>query len=400
MHPVATLIAAAAAGPENILVAIEVHDENVPALLSAQCSSWIRHFPRGHVRAFSDTAVAVPAPCAKHRVTVHECCPGNASLGRSLSTAQYKREQMHMTVARMLSQDSWHSEGVRWILSTEQDVWWDVGRLTEFLSAVEAAEPSVATGEAHALVGSWMGPFILMNRAMAKRLGDRGTLDACRAKLLRCKAKFTAHKCAISTKGVWNKCYISARELDECDFNPHVAPPKWYWAAPLLGRNVYRGAMQRHSIERAHRWLHRPQLIAPYGQVQQRSPRQVLLRAPGHHLPRPGGQQAADEAAAAALPTAVQREHDRGGLVGAGVQQQAARPGRVLQGRAATQPHRRPPRQQDRHRLPQQARAARQEAAECCNSRWSDEIVSWGVHFNLGHGKFHGARWLTEDQTN
>jgi len=110
---------------------------------------------------------------------VRDCCGANKTLGHSLATAQYKREAVHVAVAASLP------PSVRWVVSTEADVWWDSTHLRAYLETL-----SVKYGSATpVLAGHRYGPFIVMNRAMILTLGDPSFLALARAKFVECKAK-------------------------------------------------------------------------------------------------------------------------------------------------------------------------------------------------------------------
>jgi hypothetical protein len=130
---------------------------------------------------------------------------------------------------------------VRWIVSTEQDTWWDVDKLAHLLTTIEAAEPKLighllgqqlqhrarwVNGSA-ALVGSWMGPFIIMNTFMLSKLGNPTFHTRCRAQLLNCTASFRG-----SASTGWHK---------SCGFDP--AHP----STAITGSGRKRGALYNND---------------------------------------------------------------------------------------------------------------------------------------------------------
>lgn len=153
-------------------------------LAAAQCDTWLQYVPHGHARFFSDTAIAAPDSCAAKGFEVHECCPGNASLGASIASAQYKREHIHMQLGR----SEWAMKA-RWIVSTEQDTWLEATKIRHYVLGALEARPQL--GSRPALIGSWVGPLMIFNRHMlAKGLGNVSYMDSCRALYYRCLARF------------------------------------------------------------------------------------------------------------------------------------------------------------------------------------------------------------------
>ena len=153
-------------------------------LAAAQCDTWLQYVPHGHARFFSDTAIAAPDSCAARGFEVHECCPGNASLGASIASAQYKREHIHMQLGR----SEWAMKA-RWIVSTEQDTWLEATKIRHYVLGALEARPQL--GSRPALIGSWVGPLMIFNRHMlAKGLGNVSYMDSCRALYYRCLVRF------------------------------------------------------------------------------------------------------------------------------------------------------------------------------------------------------------------
>ena len=121
----------------SVLVAVEASDGELHegGAADAACSTWLSQLPRGSALVFADTESPASASCEAAGVAVVGCCPGNASLGDALSTAQYKRE--HVLMNSRLRQALLASPRVRWVVSTEQDAWWHVPRLLDLLHAVD-----------------------------------------------------------------------------------------------------------------------------------------------------------------------------------------------------------------------------------------------------------------------
>lgn len=130
----------------DIAVAVEFSDSHIydtegeegtmDSVAAAACRSWINFFPK--VIIYTDSLPAlIPGSqaeraCAPH-VQVATCCGvANATLNRSIATAQYKREALMLDFAQKF-------RGTRWRVSTEQDVWWHAGRLLVYLERIEQA---------------------------------------------------------------------------------------------------------------------------------------------------------------------------------------------------------------------------------------------------------------------
>lgn len=173
----------------NIFVAVEASDggmRDAKGLPAAACHSWLSHMPRGRAAFFSDRGGDSPGPCALAGVTNQACCPGNASLGASITTAQYKREHVHLQLAHLLLDNSKY-DGVRWLVSTEQDAWFNVPVLLDYLRHVEANLGSRGHEQPLSVGHRSLGPFLVFNVAALRRVFGNGTfMDACRAHLLEC----------------------------------------------------------------------------------------------------------------------------------------------------------------------------------------------------------------------
>merc|ERR1712203_997292 len=138
------------------------------------CQTWVSLVPRNHVRFVSDTAWNVGGACSEAGGQVEQCCP--EFLGGNIVTAQRKREHIHLKLG---SSASSFPDTVRWIVSTEQDVWWNVPALMDFLDGLERQSPKIH--EFPAFVGHWYGPFLVFNRQMLARSYGNGTfMSACR----------------------------------------------------------------------------------------------------------------------------------------------------------------------------------------------------------------------------
>ena len=128
----------------DIAVAVEFSDlhfydtpvgkNDYTSLAAAACRSWINYFPK--VVIYTDLLTGLPPgsaadrACASH-VQVARCCGvANATLNNSIATAQYKRESLLVDFAQRF-------RGTRWRVSTEQDVWWNRGRLLAYLERIE-----------------------------------------------------------------------------------------------------------------------------------------------------------------------------------------------------------------------------------------------------------------------
>ena len=173
------------AHPARVLVVVEASDRELRAggKVAVICSTWLSQLPSGwQAFVLSDTAASAAGQrggaCKAAGVQVVDCCPGNRSLGDNIVTSQYKREHVHMRLTRVLRANAL----VRWVISTEQDTWWNMPLLVELLQAATARwnEPLYL-----GLLN--LGPFfILSTRAVLSFLGNSTFMDACRDRLLRC----------------------------------------------------------------------------------------------------------------------------------------------------------------------------------------------------------------------
>ena len=81
---------------DNVLVGVEMQDsalDGPDSLAAGACGTWLAQMPPERAVLYSDTDRSLPAACAGI-ANVRACCPGNASMGSSLATAQLKREHM------------------------------------------------------------------------------------------------------------------------------------------------------------------------------------------------------------------------------------------------------------------------------------------------------------------
>lgn len=125
------------------------------------------------------------------------CCgKANTTLGRSIISAQYKREHILRKFLDFFPDRKWY-------VLTEEDVWWSGQRLLALLSSVERAvlkesrkkgvgEDTIPTFISGGPDGSVDGPFFIFNRALLRQLaGVEGTnktkgLGPCRHALVQC----------------------------------------------------------------------------------------------------------------------------------------------------------------------------------------------------------------------
>ena len=109
-----------------------------------------------------------------------------ANLGGDLSSAQLKREHLHLQLLGAAPADA------DWFVTTEQDVWWHAARLHAYLEAIERKFP-----DAHAapfFAGGYEGPFLVMNRRFVEAVvGNATFVDRCRAALLEFLAQPHVH---------------------------------------------------------------------------------------------------------------------------------------------------------------------------------------------------------------
>lgn len=154
----------------------------------AICSTWLRHVPPQNSRFYSDTIIGLPESCVRigHNHTF-PCHPGNASLGDSIQSAQFKRENIHLRFAQELKRKPENSllpKGVRWIVSTEQDAWWDPTVVLRYLRSLEATIPEIHDIP---VIGPWKtGPFLVFNvRMLQAVLGNEQVMDTARNNLTR-----------------------------------------------------------------------------------------------------------------------------------------------------------------------------------------------------------------------
>jgi len=135
----------------EVLISVETTNaEAIKAggLIDGQCRTWLQGFK--HVYIFVDDASGLVLPASCREAQVRNCCGNVTTLGDTLATAQYKREHIHRRLAQELPR------GVRWVLSTEGDVWWDPLTLLEYLGVLEArTDPLVDP----VLAAHWWGPF-------------------------------------------------------------------------------------------------------------------------------------------------------------------------------------------------------------------------------------------------
>ena len=179
---------------DHVFFAIEASDRGLRPKAQVLCETWLKEVPKGRAAFFSDTAHGsggstggLPEACEALGAVRRTCCPGNASLGASISTAQYKREHVHKQLAHLLL-DSSKYDGVRWLVSTEMDAWFNVPVLLDYLRHVEANLGAGRGREQPLSVGhSSLGPFFVFNVAALRRVfGNATFMDACRAHLLEC----------------------------------------------------------------------------------------------------------------------------------------------------------------------------------------------------------------------
>jgi hypothetical protein len=186
---------------DNVFFLIEGQDKTLKKFAAdAMCSTWLRHVPPQNVRIYSDTSFQLPNSCLRIGANhTFPCHPNNATLGDSIATAQYKRENIHLNFAQdvnlaraansqpqISTAASSHAplpSAVRWIVSTEQDTWWDTKTLLRYLRYLEETEQNIHDGPAS---GAWKwGPFLIFNVKMLDQvLGNETFMDNAREQLL------------------------------------------------------------------------------------------------------------------------------------------------------------------------------------------------------------------------
>lgn len=163
---------------EDIAIAIEFSDfhfydsikvqgkdgrASYSSLAAAACRSWINYFPK--VVIYTDSLTELPEgssgerACGSH-VQVARCCGSNVTLNSSIAQAQYKRESLLVDFAQRF-------RGTRWRVSTEQDAWWNRGRLLAYLERIEQQMYKVGN------LG-WQ-PWVLAGAGSGKRLRKNET---------------------------------------------------------------------------------------------------------------------------------------------------------------------------------------------------------------------------------
>jgi hypothetical protein len=172
----------------NIFFLIEGQDGALQSYAAdAICSTWLQKVPPQNARFYSDTHFSLPESC--HRVGQHNhtfpCYPGNSSLGNSLVAAQYKREHIHFQFTRDLAANrASFPPGIRWIVSTEQDTWYDTKVLLRYLRYIERNMKDIH--ERPAISFKLVGPFLVFNMRMLQGvLGNTTFMDSCRHTLLK-----------------------------------------------------------------------------------------------------------------------------------------------------------------------------------------------------------------------
>jgi hypothetical protein len=172
---------------DGVFFLIEGHDKKMEThAADAICSTWLRHVPPQNSRFYSDTIIPLPESCVRigHNHTF-PCHPGDKSLGESIQSAQVKRENIHLRFAQELrinEDKSLLPSGVRWIVSTEQDAWWDPTVVLRYLRSLEAKIPAIHDVPA---IGPWqIGPFLVFNvRMLQDVLGNEDVMNHARNNL-------------------------------------------------------------------------------------------------------------------------------------------------------------------------------------------------------------------------
>jgi hypothetical protein len=173
---------------EHVFFLIEGQDTTLQEYAAdAICSTWLRHVPSDNARIYADTTFPLPESCTRigHNRTF-PCHPNDATLGDSIAKAQYKREHIHLNFAQELlaaNKGTSLSTGIRWIVSTEQDAWWDTTILLRYLRYLEETVDGIHDGPAS---GPWkLGPFLVFNRHMLQAvLGNETFMNSSREDLL------------------------------------------------------------------------------------------------------------------------------------------------------------------------------------------------------------------------
>ena len=134
--------------------------------------------------AVASSATSETRRCRPAWPRVRPCAEAN--LGGDLSSAQLKREHLHLQLLGAAPADA------DWFVTTEQDVWWHAARLHAYLEAIERKFP-----DAHAapfFAGGYEGPFLVMNRRFVEAVvGNATFVDRCRAALLEFLAQPHVH---------------------------------------------------------------------------------------------------------------------------------------------------------------------------------------------------------------
>ena len=178
----------------------KVRKDEYTSLAAAACRGWINYFPK--IAIYTDSLTALPPgsaaerACGSHVVVARCCGAANATLNSSIATAQYKRESILVDFAQRF-------RGTRWRVSTEQDAWWNRGRLLAYLERIEQQLYKVGN------LG-WQ-PWIIAGAGSGKRLRKNETASPEMASL----HSGVYGPFVIFGEGLLHKAYASAETVNE-----------------------------------------------------------------------------------------------------------------------------------------------------------------------------------------
>ena len=144
----------------DILFVVEMSDERLryKNYVETMCETWLTLIPIGNVIIFSDTNTSLPNSCHKLNLQKSlECCD-NSKLGENILSAQMKREFIHQ---KLFLKQHLFLKNIKWIVSTEQDVWWNVNKIPDYINSRMVYSSLIET---RAFFGHWVGPFEIVNK--------------------------------------------------------------------------------------------------------------------------------------------------------------------------------------------------------------------------------------------
>lgn len=150
----------------DILFVVEMSDNKLKSkiYIEAMCETWLNLIPKGNLLLFSDTSINLPKKC-RNFLNIKkslECCDNSnfgSKLGDNILSAQMKREYIYQKIF-LKKKFLIEKKNIKWIVSTEQDVWWNVNRIPDYINSRMIY---LSLNENKIVFGHWVGPFQIMN---------------------------------------------------------------------------------------------------------------------------------------------------------------------------------------------------------------------------------------------